>query len=166
MQRRQFHRHLGALGLLVLGGCGFAPRQAPNMPFKTLALNGFRPQSPMALELKLLINGSRGTRVIEELTQADVILDVLVDSQERGKGALTTAGQIRSLNLLYRFKFRLRTLSGKELIGPSEVTATRSLAYNESQALAKESEEASVFRAMQSDLADQIMRRLATAKMP
>lgn len=164
MQRRQFHHHLAALGLLALGGCGFAPRQAPQMPFKTLALNGFGPQAVMAEELRLIVNGSQTTRVITELTQADAILDVLTDSQERSTGVVTTAGQIRSLSLLYRFKFRVRTLEGKELLSPTELLSTRSLSYNESQALAKESEEASLFRAMQRDVADQVMRRLAALK--
>jgi LPS-assembly lipoprotein len=166
MHRRQFHARLGALGLLALGGCGFAPRQIPDMPFKTLAFSGFALQAPMEDELRLLINGSRRTRVIDSLTQADAILDVLIDSQERGKGAVTTAGQIRAIFLTYRFKFQVRTLAGKELLGPTELVAIRGMSYNESQALGKEKEELSIYQAMRTDLADQVMRRLAAVKVP
>lgn len=165
MQRRQFHLHLSALGALVLSGCGFAPRRAPDLPFKTLAFSGFAVQAAMADELRLLINSSGTTRVINDTAQAEAILDVLTDSPERSRGAFTSAGQIRSINLTYRFKFRLRTLAGKELLGPTELAVVRSMAYNESQALGKEKEEVSVVRSMQSDVADQVMRRLVAVKM-
>ncbi len=166
MQRRQFHFYLSALGAVVLGACGFAPRQIPDLPFKTMAFSGFAVQAPMADELRLLINTSRTTRVINDTAQADAIFEVLADSPERSKGAVTLAGQIRSINLAYRFKFRLRTLAGKELLGPTELVVVRSMAYNESQALAKEKEEITVVRSMQTDLADQVMRRLVAVKMP
>ncbi len=165
LPRRQFHRLAAALGLLALGGCGFAPRQAPDLPFKTLAFNGFAVQAPMADELRVLINAGRGTRVTDSLAQADAILDVLVDAPERSKGAITPAGQIRSIQLQYRFKFRLRTVDGRELLGPTELVVARSMSYNESQALGKEKEEANLFRSMQSDLADQVMRRLAAVRV-
>ena len=162
MQRRHFLGHASLLTLIALSGCGFAPRQAPNFPFQSLAFNGFVVRSTMANELRLMINASPSTRVVDDAAQAEVILDVLLDSQERARGTITTAGQIRSVNLLYRFKFRVRTATGKELLGPSELTAARSMSYNESQALAKEKEEADLFRTMQVDMADQVMRRLAT----
>ena len=162
MQRRYLLGHATLLTLIALSGCGFAPRQAPNFPFQSLAFSGFVVRSPMANELRLMIDASPSTRVVDDAAQAEVILDVLLDSQERARGTITTAGQIRSVNLLYRFKFRVRTATGKELLGPSELTAARSMSYNESQALAKEKEEADLFRTMQVDMADQVMRRLAT----
>lgn len=166
MQRRQFCFYLSTLGTLSLGACGFAPRQAPDLPFRALAFNGFAVQAPLANELRLLINTSRSTRVIGDLAQADAILDVLADSSERSKGAFTLAGQIRSINLTYRFKFRLRTLAGVELVQPTELVVVRSMAYNESQALGKEKEEISMVRSMQVEIADQVMRRLVAVKMP
>lgn len=163
--RRRIHL-AAALGLwMALGGCGFAPRQAPDMPFKTLAFNGFSVAAPMANELKVLVNNSRSTRVTDSLAQAEAILDVQADSQERTKGSITTAGQIRSILLLYRFKFRLRTADGRELLPATELVASRSMSYNESQALGKEAEEANLFRSMQADVADQVMRRLAAVQV-
>ena len=55
----------------------------------------------------------------------------------------------------------LRTSGGTPLMAPSELLLTRDIGYSESVALAKEREEALLFRAMESDIADQVMRRLA-----
>jgi LPS-assembly lipoprotein len=165
MQRRDFLGHAGVLGLLATSGCGFAPRRAPEMPFSTMAFNGFLPRSPMASQLRLMINSSRATRVIDDLASAEVILDVLTDSQERARGTITPAGQVRSINLLYRFKFRVRAAAGKGVLAPVELASSRAMTYKESQALAKEKEEEEIFRSMQVDLSDQVMRRLAAIKL-
>ena len=119
----------------------------------------------MAAQLRLMLNSAQGTRVVDDPLSADAILDVLVDSQERGRGTITPSSQVRSINLLYRFKFRVRTSRGVEVLAPVELASSRSMSYNESQALGKEREEAEIFRSMQSDLADQVLRRLAAIKL-
>jgi LPS-assembly lipoprotein len=63
-----------------------------------------------------------------------------------------------------RFGFRLRTLAGKELIPATELLLQRDISFNESAVLAKEAEEALLYRDMQSDIVQQIMRRLAAVK--
>lgn len=164
MRRRDV---LGLIGLAApwgLAGCGFAPRQAPQMAFASIAFNGFAPRSEMAAQLRMMFGGSQRTRVTEDLTSAEVILDVLLDSPERARGTITPAGQVRSINLLYRFKFRVRSAAGREVLPAVELASSRSMSYNESQALGKEKEEADIFRSMQVDLADQVMRRLAAIK--
>ena len=75
--------------------------------------------------------------------------------------ATTTAGQVRQISLRVRFTFKLRTPSDRELIGPTELLLGRDISYNESDALAKEQEEALLYREMQTDIVSQLMRRLA-----
>jgi LPS-assembly lipoprotein len=60
-----------------------------------------------------------------------------------------------------RLNFRLRTPAGKVLIAPTEIALSRDMSYSESVALAKEQEEALLYRAMQTDIVSQVMRRLA-----
>ena len=48
------------------------------------------------------------------------------------------------------------------IIPDSEILLKRSLTYTESAALAKEQEESFLYRAMQSDIVSQVMRRLAS----
>ena len=49
MIRRQA---LGLIGAAALAGCGFELRRAPELRFRTLALAGFGPKSPLAEELR------------------------------------------------------------------------------------------------------------------
>jgi len=45
----------------------------------------------------------------------------------------------------------------------SEIILTRDMSYNDAQVIAKEAEEALLYRDMQTDMVQQIMRRLVTA---
>ena len=55
----------------------------------------------------------------------------------------------------------LRTPQGQELIGPIEISQQRDISFNESAVLAKEAEEGLMYRDMQSDIVQQLLRRLA-----
>ena len=124
-------------------------------------LQGFAERSPLAEELRMNINASTTTKVVESVAQAEVVLEALTDARERSVVASTGAGQVRELQFRSRFIFRLRTPAGKVLIPPREILLSRDMSYSETIALAKEQEEAALFRAMQSDIVAQVMRRLA-----
>ena len=154
-------RLLLASGAAALAGCGFELRRAPELRFRTIQLLGFKPRSPLAEELRRNIDSSKTTLVVESAAQAQVQLEALTDARERSVVASTAAGQVRELQLRARLNFRVRTPSGKELIPATEILLSRDMSYSETVALAKEQEEALLFRAMQSDIVAQVMRRLA-----
>ena len=164
MQRR----HLlvlstSTLASLALGGCGFALRKAPDFAFTTL-FTGLPESSPLGVELRRSLQSSGKVQVITDprrLNEAQVILDVLADQREKVVLSLNASGQVRENQLRIRFRFKLRTLAGKELIPESEITQQRDITFNESVALSKESEEALLYRDMQSDIVQQLVRRLA-----
>lgn len=150
----------------ALAGCGFELRRPPELHFRTIALSGFAPRSPLAEELRMNINASKTTAVVESLAQAQVVLESMTDGRERGVVASTAAGQVREMQIRTRFVFKLRTAGGRELIPSTELLLSRDMSYSESVALAKEQEEALLWRAMQSDIVSQVMRRLAAVTMP
>lgn len=145
----------------LLSACGFELRRAPELRFKTLQLAGFKAHSPLAEELRRSIAASTTTRVVEAASQAEVVLESLADSRSKGMVASTTAGQVREVQLRAVLNFRVRTPAGKELIAPTEIALSRDMTYNERDALAKDQEEELLYRAMQSDIAAQVLRRLA-----
>ena len=149
----------GALGLT---GCGFALRRAPELKFRAIQLAGFKPRSPLADELRMNINASTTTQVVDTPAQAQVVLDAIDDVREKVVVASSAVGQVTEFQLRERFKFRLRSVSGRELIPPTEIALNRDMSYTESAALGKEQEEAFLYRAMQSDIVSQVMRRLAS----
>lgn len=154
-----------ALAACALGACGFELKRPPALRFKTIQLTGFPTRSPLAAELKRNIDASTTTQVVEVLKDAEVVLQALTDERQKSIVAVTAANQVREFELRSRFRFSLRTAAGKELIPPSEILLTRDLTYTESAALAKEQEEAFLYRAMQSDIVSQVLRRLASVQL-
>jgi LPS-assembly lipoprotein len=167
LTRRQVLHGAAALGTaLALTGCGFRLRGAPQMPFQRLQIVGFRPGSPLAEELRLQLEGSTTTRIVESAGEAEAVLEVLSDARTRSGTASTSAGQVRDIQLSATLRFLLRTPDGRNLIGPDTIGQSRDMTYNERDALAKESEEEMLYRAMSADIASQVLRRLASVRMP
>ncbi|MGZ8259026.1 MAG: LPS-assembly lipoprotein LptE [Caldimonas sp.] len=135
------------------------------MPFARIRLAGFAPRSPLAAELKTSIDASPTTRVVEAGQGAQVVLQAITESREKAVVAQTAANLIREFELRLRFGFRVQDAVGKDLIPDSEIVLTRSLTYTESAALAKEQEEAFLYRIMQSDIVSQVLRRLASVRL-
>ena len=71
---------------------------------------------------------------------------------------------MRELQLRLRVKFRLRTPQGQSLIEPVELAQQRDLSFSETAVLSKEIEQAMMYRDMQTDIVQQIMRRLSAVK--
>jgi LPS-assembly lipoprotein len=156
---------VAAFGIGILAGCGFELKRAPELRFRSVQLVGFPPRSPLAAELRTSIDASTTTQVVETVAQAQVILEALADSREKSVVASTAAGQVTEFRLRARFRFRLRNAAGRELIPPTEIMQSRDMSYTESAALAKEQEEAALYRAMQTDIVSQVMRRLASVQV-
>lgn len=150
------------IGGAALSACGFELRGSPPLPFSRIALEGFAPRSPLADELRRAL--AQRAVVVGAPAQAQVVLQVINDQRERSVVASTSAGQVRELQLRVRLEFRLNTPGGRELIPATELLQTRDVSYSETVALAKEYEESALYRAMQSDIVAQLMRRLAGVK--
>lgn len=146
---------------LALAGCGFQLRRPPTLNFATLQLVGFPVRSPFTEELRRSIEASGSTRVVESVAQAQVVLEALEDVRDKTVAAQTAAGQVREFTLRTRLRFRLRTPAGRLLIRDTELLLSRDMSYNETNALAKAQEEAMLYRGMQRDIVDQVMRQLA-----
>lgn len=147
----------------LLAGCGFQLRQAPDFAFKSIYVNS-APTSALAKEFRRNIELDKTVAVAATPVAAQVILDVLNDQREKIVVGLNASGQVREFELRVRLRFKLRTPGGKELIPDSEIVQQQDISYNESAALAKEAEEQLLYRSMQSDIVQQLMRRLAAVK--
>lgn len=165
--RRSVIARLGAV-LVLSGGlaaCGFRLRGERTLPFETLYL-GFPPNSPLGTELARSIRAGTPTRVVDDPARAQAILEVLGEAREREVLAINAQGRTREYQLRLRFVFRVHDGRGGEFIAPSTVAIQRDIAFNEAQVLAREAEEAVLFREMSADLVQQVLRRLAAAQPP
>jgi LPS-assembly lipoprotein len=157
---------LAGAGVLLTAGCGFRLRGTPNFAFKSIYVNA-PAGSGLGDDLRRALTANSALRVItdpQQMLQADVILDVLADQREKTVLGTSSAGQVREFQLRMLFSFRLRTPQDRELMELTELQQQRDISYNESAALAKENEEALLYRDMQSDLVQQIMRRLTSVR--
>lgn len=163
MQRRALLSLTASAAALSLAGCGFQLRKAPDFAFTTL-FSGLPESSPLGVELRRSLESTRKVKVItdgRQINDAQVILDVLGDQREKQVLSRNATGQVREFQLRIRFRFKLRTLAGKELIPETEILQQRDISFNESAVLAKEAEENLLYRDMQSDIVQQVLRRLA-----
>ncbi len=159
--RRSVLAAMAAAGLLA--GCGFQMRGNADFAFKRLYID-IPANSLMGSDLRRAIRGGSDTVVVADPKEADALLDVLQDTRTKTVLSITTAGVVREYRLTQRFTFRLRDATGNELIPPSLLILTRTLTYNEANTLAKDYEEQQLYRDMQRDIVQQLMRRLAAVK--
>ena len=151
------------LMLPLLGGCGFTLRETPPMPFARIALSGFAARSPLATELRARL--AESVEVVDTPAQADVVLHALSDRRQRSVVASTGAGQVRELQLRLGFEFRLSSPGGRALIAPTDLLLSRDMSYSETAALGKAQEEGELYAAMQADIVQQVLTRLARADL-
>ena len=151
---------------LLLSACGFHLRGQGSqylLPFPTLYV-GLPSTSPLAIDLKRTVRAYGGTTIVDAPQEADGIIEVLSDPEKtRSKSilSLNASGRVRQYLLSYAIVFQVRDQQGNLLLGPTAVNLTRALDFNETQLLAKEQEEALLYKDMQSDLVQQMMRRMA-----
>ena len=155
---------LAAVAAQALSGCGFRLRGSQSYVFERIAVLP-QPGGPLTVELRR--NLAASVRVLAEdepLTQAQVVLDLLQEQREKTVVGVNASGQVREFQLRIRVRFGLRTPQGLTLIAPTDIVQQRDISFNESAVLAKEAEEGLLYRDMQSDIVQQLLRRLAAVK--
>ena len=148
--------------LLALAACGFQLRGSATVPFQTLYIPDSR--TGIALELKRNIEAGTNAKVIDDAKAAEAILELSGESREKIILSLTGTGRVREFRLRYRVSYRVHDGKGGEYVPTSVVQLSRDVTYNDAEILAKEAEEQLLFRDMQGDMVQQIMRRLAAAE--
>jgi LPS-assembly lipoprotein len=143
----------------ALGGCGFKLRGAQTLPIDTLFL-ALPVNSAIGAEISRVVRSSTNARVVPDRKQAQAIFELIGESREREVLSVNAQGRAREYQLRLNSTFRVVDPNGLELIAPTTLTARRDIAFNESELLAKESEEALLYRDMQSDLVRQMVTRL------
>jgi LPS-assembly lipoprotein len=156
-------RGLALAACLGLGACGFTLRGVQQLPFSTIALN-FPPNSALGTELARNIRTGTNTEIAADPSKAAAVLDLIGETRDRQILTIDAQGRAIEYTLRDRLRFRLRDASGREMIEPTELRVQRDIAFNDSQRLSKESEEVLLYRDMQTDLVQQLLRRIAAAK--
>jgi LPS-assembly lipoprotein len=148
-----------------LAACGFHLRGSNgqySLPFHSVYL-GFADTSALGTELKRNLR-ALDAEIATDATRAEAQFDVISELRNKSILSLNSQGRVREYLLTYTLTFKVRDAKGAELLGPTEISLKRPLQFNETQVLAKENEETLLYRDMQTDLVQQILRRLAAIK--
>jgi len=157
-------RALAATALCAaLAGCGFQLRGQASLPFDTLYMPG---ASPLVVELKRNVVAGTHSKLVNSEKDAKAILGFTHEVREKVILSFNTSGLVREYQLRYRVGFRLYDAKGRNYLPPNEIQLTRDVSFNEAQVLAKEAEDALLYRDMQTDMVQQIIRRIVAAKVP
>lgn len=152
---------IGALLMGMLSACGFHLRGTASLPHESLYISS-SPYSPFANDLKRSIRAGTNTRIAEDAASADATLFILGEARAKSILTLTSQGTVREFQLRYAVSYRLANKEGQEIVPQSEIALVRSYVYNDQQALAAESEEALLYRDMQQDAVQQLLRRMGS----
>lgn len=149
---------------LILAGCGFQLRGSATLPFDTLYVQA-PVGSQFGTQLRRLVTAGSSTRIVDNAQGADATLVLVNELREKNILSLSGGGRVREYQLRYRMSYRLLDKNSVEILPISEITLVRDFSFNDSEALSKEAEEALLFRDMQSDAVQQLLRRLHVAKL-
>ena len=147
---------------VTLGGCGFHLRGSANLPWDTLYVD-LPDNNALGAELRRNLRAGTSTRIVERRGDAQAILQANAESRGKTILSLNSNGAVREFRLKYQFAYRIIDKDGKDIGPPSDLLIERDYSFNDNQVLAKESEEALLYRDMQTDMVQQIMRRLSAA---
>ena len=110
-------------GALAATGCGFALRKAPEFAFRSIYVD-LPANSSIGNELRRQLQGTGKLEVIQDAArrdQAEVLLQSVLDVRDRIVVGRDASGQVREFQLRQRFRFRVRTPAGKEVLPAAEI---------------------------------------------
>jgi len=147
----------------MMTACGFQLRGQAAIPFQTVHIEapGF---SAFVNDLERAIRSGSKTRIVASRDQAEAVVQIVGESQEKHILSLSSSGKVSEFDLRYRVAYRLTDRAGADLASPGEIVLRRIMTYDDTEVLAKEWEERLLFRDMKTDAVGQMLRRLSVAK--
>src|SRR5882724_1436064 len=162
-----FHLVLGPASLVLviaillvamsLSSCGFQLRGQAVIPYKPLFIEttGY---SQFASDLERAIRQGSGTKIVSSRDEAEAVLKIVNELQESTILSLSSGGKVREIEFRYRVAYRLTDHAGVDLAQPGQIDLHRDMTYDDTEVLAKESEQLLLYRDMKADAVQQMLR--------
>ena len=149
----------------LLTGCGFHLRgnSSGNLPYKTMAI-ALPETADVRIWMERYIKATGQTEIVEEPTQAEATFQQVSDTRQKSILSVNAQGRVREYRLHLNYQFRLVNAKGQEIVPVSEISLTRDISFNDNNVLAKDLEEGLLWRDMNTELVNQIVRRLSIIK--
>jgi LPS-assembly lipoprotein len=155
-----FFRLLALAALSLVAACGFHLRGEPEVNIRKLYITAAVPSSVVADIKRLLEKGP--TRVVATVPEAEAQLRILNEGREQIVYTITGSGRVYEFQLRLFVRYEL-TVPGREepVIVPTDIETRRLITYSATAPTAKEAEAQQIYKDMQLELAQQILRHVA-----
>lgn len=156
-------RFLGVLLAAVMtAACGFHLKGAAPLPagVRNIYVATSDELSPFSIELKRALHES-GATLATSAEGADAIIRVAQDRTGRRVLSVSARNTPQEYQVFYVIGYSIDR-GDKQAVPPQEIELTRAYSFSESELLAKQREETILRDAMARDLADLVVRRLAS----
>jgi LPS-assembly lipoprotein len=160
-----FRLLLAVILAATLAGCGFQLRgtKSGNLPYKTMFI-ALPETAEVNVWLQRYIKASGSTEIVEDSKSADAIFHQINDGRAKTILSVNAQGRVREYRLQLNYTFQVTNAKGQILVPPNEISLSRDITFDDSNVLAKDLEEGLLWRDMNNDLVNQIMRRLSIIK--
>lgn len=150
------------LAAVTVAGCGFQLKGALALPenVKSVFVATSDQLSPFAVELGRALRDAGATQA-PSAAEADAVIRVAQDRTGRRVLSVTGRDTPQEYQVFYVIGYSIDR-GDKQAVPPQEIELTRSYTFSEPDLLAKNREEAILRQAMAGDLADLVLRRLAS----
>ncbi len=163
LARRSFLLSSLALATAAATGCGFHLRGSYTLPFETMYVN-MPKNNRMAAEIRRMLTAGTNVQLVDEMKDAQAVLDLIGQSRHRDVIALNTKGEAREYELTLKLTFRVASPDGDEYMAPTTFTASHEISYSDEDYNSRGAEEALLYNEMQNNLIVQLINRLSTLK--
>jgi LPS-assembly lipoprotein len=148
----------------IIAGCGFKLRgSSANLPYKSMYI-ALPETADVRIWLQRYIRSSGATEIVDNAKDAEAVFQQLQDSRVKTILTVNSQGRVTEYRLQLNYSFRVVDAKGRELVGANDIGLSRDITYSDSNVLAKDLEEGLLWRDMNNDLVNQIMRRLSIIK--
>jgi LPS-assembly lipoprotein len=156
---------LATICAVILAGCGFHLRGtlSGNLPYKTMYI-ALPETADVRIWLERYINAAGSTEIVNDQKLADATFQQLGDLRQKTILSVNAQGRVREYRLQLTYRFQVVNTKGQVLVPSNEVALSRDITFDDSNILAKDLEEGLLWRDMNNDLVNQIMRRLSIVK--
>jgi LPS-assembly lipoprotein len=146
---------------LALCSCGFALKGASApLPFKTVQLQASA-NSLLASDVAARLS-SKGVLLSSQAHEMTPRIALSDEQSDKVVSSTTTTGRVREYKLRQQVTVQVFGSAGQAWLEPVTLMQSRDFSYNDSQILAKEIEEQTLYKDMQQELVLVVMRRLDT----
>ncbi len=146
---------------VALSACGFQLRGVADLAFKNLFIQGNKLSISKDLVRTFKTNG---IQIVEKPEDAELLLELLSESNQKRIQALSGGGLVREYELIYLVNFRVREANSPTWGPVQTIRGRRDFSYDDTALLGKAEEENKLNSDMRNDAIRELQRRLSAIR--